>query len=118
MLKVCAFFFAAGLLSLALGTLSEIFGLGVWHSGGYPGIFTFNEEAGQGVQQEPVGYGQFMLEFGAVTLGALLLGSFFQWRLRIREMRALAVAAWIEDMDDEERSEFMAAFGEGTEETD
>lgn len=116
LLKVCAFFFVAGLLSLALGTLNEIFGLGIWHSGGYPGIFTFNEKAGQGVQQEPVGYGQFMLEFGAVTLGALLLGVFFQWRLRIREMRAFA--AWVGDMDDEERSEFMALLDEDIEERD
>jgi hypothetical protein len=114
LLKVCAFFFAAGLLSLALGTLNEVFGLGIWHSD-YPGIFTFNEE-GQRVQQEPVGYGQFMLEFGAVTLGALLLGAFIQWRLHVREMRAFA--SWVGDMDDEERSEFMAALDESAEERD
>lgn len=116
LLKVCAFFFAAGLLSLVLGTLNEVFGLGIWHSGGYPGIFTFNEEAGQGVQQEPVGYGQFMLEFGAVTLGALLLGTFIQWRLRVRGMSAFA--SLVGDMDDEERSEFMEALDESVEEGD
>jgi hypothetical protein len=111
LLKVCAFFYVMGLLSLALGTLNEIFGLGIWHSGGYPGLFTFNEEAGQAMRQEPVGYGQFVLEFGAVTLGAMLLGTFIMWRLRIREMRAFA--SWTENMDDEEFSEFMAALDEG-----
>lgn len=116
LLKVCAFFFAAGLLSLVLGTLNEVFGLGIWHSGGYPGIFTFNEEPGQAVQQEPVGYGQFMLEFGAITLGALLLGTFIRWRLHVREMRAFA--SWVGDMDDEERSEFMAVLDESAEEGD
>jgi hypothetical protein len=32
-------------------------------------------------------------------------------------MRALAVTAWIEDMDDEERGESMAAFDESNEES-
>jgi hypothetical protein len=57
-----------------------------------------------------------MLEFGAVTLGALLLGTFIQWRLPVREMRSFA--SWVDDMDDEERSEFMAALDEGVEERD
>lgn len=113
LLKVCAFFFAVGLLSLALGTLNEVFGLGAWHSGGYPGVFTFDETAGHVVHQEPVGYGQFILEFGAVTLGAMLLGTFILWRLRLREMRAFA--SWTGNMDDEEFSEFMAALDDGDE---
>jgi hypothetical protein len=99
--KVCAFFFAAGLLSLALATANEVLNLGIWHDD-YPSIFTFDE----GRQVEvPVSYGRFMLEFGAITLGALLLGTFLHWRLRVREAD---LVAWVESMDDEERREFLA----------
>lgn len=56
--------FFLGILSLILGTVNQIFGLGIWHND-YPGLGTKSDGS---VGTVPVGYGKFMWEFALMTL--------------------------------------------------
>ena len=73
LMKVCSFFFAIGLLSLFLGTINAIFGLGMWHAHGYP---TLNyHTAPDGSQQNTPGdFWTFLWQFAALTVGLGIVG--------------------------------------------
>lgn len=58
------FLLAVSILSLILGTLNEVFGLGVWNDD-YPGLGT-DEEGSFGTV--PVGFGKFVWQFALMGL--------------------------------------------------
>lgn len=105
--RLCQLMFAAGLLSLVLATLNELFGLGIWEHNDYPSL----AHNAQG-QELPTTYGTFMWRFALVTVIAGVIGAVLHAYLVRRELRALeaaAVVATLEEMDEDERNAAWAA---------
>ena len=71
LMKVCAFFFVVGLLSIALASLNELFNLGIWH-GDYPVLGTDKSGASTTI---PGSYGKFMVQFTIIVVASGVLGS-------------------------------------------
>lgn len=71
-MKVCAFFFVAGLLSILLASVNELFNLGIWHAGDYPVLGTDKSGASTTV---PGSYGKFMVQFTIIVVASGVLGS-------------------------------------------
>ena len=71
LLKVCAFFFVGGLLSLALLSANEAFGLGMWHHDAYPIIGQHDSVYGQ----VPGTFWHSIRQFATITIVAGVVGT-------------------------------------------
>lgn len=81
-LKVFAFFFFGGILSLIIVGADHLFHFGIWN-GNYPPVST--NGAGE---SEYSTFGQCMLYLGITVVVAGLLGTFLMRRLQRREIEA------------------------------
>lgn len=71
LLKVCAFFFVGGLLSLVLLSANEVFGLGMWHHDAYPIIGQHDGVHGQ----VPGTFWHSIRQFATITIVAGVVGT-------------------------------------------
>ncbi|MGA9370480.1 MAG: C2H2-type zinc finger protein [Solirubrobacterales bacterium] len=73
-MKLCLLFSGIAWLSLFLGTVNAIFGLGIWHSHGYPSLQY--QTAPDGSQQNvPGDYWTFLWQFGVLAFGLGTIGA-------------------------------------------
>lgn len=71
---------------MILATANHVFGWDLWGVGGYPALVREDQSA-----PRVTSYGNFMLQVGSITLGAMLLGTFLMYRLRVRYERTWAL---------------------------
>ena len=71
-MNVCSFFVGIALLSLILGTLNEVFNLGIWNND-YPVLGT--DEETDSVTTVPGSYGEFVVLFGIVMVVSGVIGT-------------------------------------------
>lgn len=98
-MKVCAFFFIGGLLSLVLVSADHFLSLGIWN-GHYPPK-TVN---GDGIAEYKT-YGECILLLGITVVIAGTLGTFLMGRLRPREMEVAVLMEMLRQQGREEARE-------------
>ena len=84
-MKLLAFFFCIGVLSLLLITANAIFGLGIWQPHEYPAPFNFQSTPDGGTEQVPSDYGTCLWQLGLLTAGIGGLWLLIAW-WRVRDV--------------------------------